>query len=279
LKRLPDKPLVLAPRGEFSKGAIDIRAWKKRPYVWMARLLGLYRHLTWQASSEHELGDIRRVMGNASGTIVVAPDLAAPVSVDGSEALLEERQQGAALRVVFLSRITRMKNLDFALNVLGKTRAPVEFDIYGMVDDDRHWAQCQEQIARLPANITVSCHGAIPHSAVASTLGKYDLFFFPTRGENFGHVILEALSAGLPALISDQTPWRDLDQENVGFVRPLEDESGFVEVIETLASLDTTDLRSLRQRARAYAQRHADDSKTRTSNRELFQDLVPDVRR
>ena len=35
-------------------------------------------------------------------------------------------------------------------------------------------------------------------------------FLLPTGGENFGHAIFEALSCGVPALISDRTPWRDL---------------------------------------------------------------------
>ena len=35
---------------------------------------------------------------------------------------------------------------------------------------------------------------------------EYDLLFLPTKGENFGHVILESMSAGTPVLISDTTP-------------------------------------------------------------------------
>src|SRR3546814_17574361 len=35
-------------------------------------------------------------------------------------------------------------------------------------------------------------------------------------GENYGHVIAEALEAGLRLLISDQTPWRGLAEAGVG---------------------------------------------------------------
>ena len=36
---------------------------------------------------------------------------------------------------------------------------------------------------------------------------EYDAFVFPTRGENFGHVIAESLSASCPVVCTDQTPW------------------------------------------------------------------------
>src|SRR2546427_3868581 len=46
---LPSKPVVIAPRGEFSAGALTFKRWKKLPYKWFAATLGLYRGLIWQA--------------------------------------------------------------------------------------------------------------------------------------------------------------------------------------------------------------------------------------
>lgn len=56
---LPLVPVILAPRGEFSPGALGLKAWKKRPYIELTRMIGLHRGITWQASSEREAGDIR----------------------------------------------------------------------------------------------------------------------------------------------------------------------------------------------------------------------------
>ena len=47
-------------------------------------------------------------------------------------------------------------------------------------------------------------------------------FFFPTLGENYGHVIYEALDSGCPVLISDQTPWRGLSEVGAGWDLPLD---------------------------------------------------------
>jgi len=74
---------------------------------------------------------------------------------------------------------------------------------------------------------------------------KYDLFFFPTRGENYGHVIAESLSVGTSVLTSDQTPWQRLPDDELGWDLPLDRESLFVEKLEELAkdSIDTKILR------------------------------------
>lgn len=274
LRRAPRKPVVLAPRGEFSAGALAIKAWKKKSFIALSRQVGLLRGVTWQASSEHEAEDIRRVFGAAVQDIVIAPNLPALLADNNSRDLPIQRRCGDTLRVVFLSRVSPKKNLDFALRVLGRIKLPVTFDIYGIVDDEQYWRDCQSQINRLPENITVTYCGAIPHEQVVPTVRNYDLFFLPTRGENYGHVIPEALSAGVPVLISDQTPWRDLDQQGVGFMRSLTDEGSFVEVIQAQAVLDPQNRSAQREKAHAYARRVSANSVVVAQNRDMFWNLV-----
>ena len=63
------------------------------------------------------------------------------------------------------------------------------------------------------------------------------MFFFPTLGENFGHVIHESLAAGTPVLISDQTPWVGLSEKGAGWELPLDNKSAWVNIITTYFSL------------------------------------------
>src|ERR1700722_6785385 len=44
-------PIILAPRGEFSPGAMEIKAAKKILYRQLANLIGLHDRLQWQVSS------------------------------------------------------------------------------------------------------------------------------------------------------------------------------------------------------------------------------------
>jgi glycosyltransferase involved in cell wall biosynthesis len=88
---------------------------------------------------------------------------------------------------------------------------------------------------------------------VVKTLCQYDAYILMSGGENFGHSIFEALSCSLPVIISDQTPWKNLRKEGVGFDLPLDDLSQIVTAIDTFAVMDTEQFNQFRARAHGYA--------------------------
>ncbi|MCF8096165.1 MAG: glycosyltransferase family 4 protein, partial [Desulfobacteraceae bacterium] len=269
------KPCVIAPRGEFSAGALALKAWKKRAYLRLTQAVGIYSGLAWQASSRHEVEDIRDAMGKAAGNIIIAPNLPSPFEKEFQELPRDNViEDDSYLRIVFLSRVSPKKNLDFVLKVLGQVSVPVLFDMYGVIDDDAYWGKCSQIIEALPEHIKVSYHGTVDHDQVHELLARYDLFFLPTHGENYGHAIFEALAAGVPPLISDQTPWRDLDEKGAGFVRRLGDFEGFASVINTQAHKNEEERTAFKKRAHEYALQVAARSEVLDQNRKLFQMLV-----
>ena len=259
LRRMPDVPVLIAPLGDLSSGALEIRSAKKSLYVRLARIGGLYDGLAWQASTELERDDILRTLSHVRPDDVgVAADL-----TDAGQHEAPAREPGrtdAGLRVCFLSRISPKKNLDYALRVLAQVTVPIEFTIAGPVDDQRFWAACQPLIAQLPPNVRASYAGEVHPSQVRSTLATQDLFFLPTRGENFGHVIYEALSTGVPVLISDQTPWNDLEERGVGWNVPLDSPAAFARVIEQASQVLPRERDAFAMRAIAYARERADEA-------------------
>ncbi|ACV67685.1 glycosyltransferase family 4 protein [Desulfohalobium retbaense] len=268
----PKKPCVIAPRGEFSAGALALKAWKKKAYLRLTRAVGISSGLAWQASSQHEVDDIRYAIGNTANNIFIAPNLPSPLQ---NELQITSENNAIAddsyLRIIFLSRVSPKKNLDFALKVLGQVTVPVVFDIYGVIDDNAYWDKCSQLINTLPEQIKVFYHGVVNHKDVHELLSGYDLFFLPTHGENYGHAIYETLAAGVPPLISDQTPWRDLDEKGAGFVRRLADFDEFVSVINAYA-YKTDDERTFFQKsAHDYALQVASGSEVLEQNRKLFQ--------
>src|SRR5262249_2154499 len=120
---IPDVPVILAPRGELSSGALQTKGWKKSPYLNACRLLGLCCDVLWQASSSHEEEDIRRYFGPGA-KIAVAPNLSAavPHHLRGQRT----RKEAGHLRVTFISRIAKHKNLDFALRRVSRIQGQVE---------------------------------------------------------------------------------------------------------------------------------------------------------
>ena len=93
------------------------------------------------------------------------------------------------LKIIFLSRISPMKNLDFALSIFSSVSAEVQFDIYGPKENLEYWKQCNLQIISRPKNIYINYRGSVLTENIQEVFSNYDLFLFPSRGENYGHVI------------------------------------------------------------------------------------------
>lgn len=271
LGMLRQRPVIVAPRGEFAASALAIRSWKKLPYRLAARLSGLYSGVTWHASSEFELADIRRRMGErAARTTKIAVNLPSKRHALAA-GTWQPRHATEPLRVVFLARIAPMKNLDYALRVLASSGIAVTFDVYGMIDDRTYWNECQSLAAAMPLHVTVTYHGPLPHEMVAATLARHDVLFLPTRGENYGHVIAESLAQGTPVLISDRTPWRGLATTGIGWDLPLEPSGHeFLAALKTLAGMDPAAYEQMRVRASRYGVEHMENRAAVDANRAIL---------
>lgn len=291
LRLAPARPVVLAPRGELHPGALETMPWRrwraaargrrwlnpgfvrKQVYVAACRALGLLRGVVWQASNAVEEEDIRRAVGPAA-RVVVAPDLGS----DRAEPPLERApKEPGVLRVAYVSRISPKKNLDAAIAMLAQLQGRVVFDIFGPVEDEPYWRHCTEAMKRLPPNVQARYHGILPHPQVAEVLRRHDLMLLPTWGENFGHVILESLAAGCPVLISDQTPWRGLEELGVGWDLPLDRHGAFVDALRRCQAMDAGEHGRWSARAAAYGLRGNCDTHGLALNEALFETAVHGV--
>lgn len=284
LKLCQPRRWVLAPRGEFSPGALRLKPTRKRLYMRLCKWLGIYRDFVWQASSAFESADIRREFPLAEEVAIAAviPGLdagagyashATPGSDDATASASKTRRpkKPGQLHAVFVSRVSRMKNLAGAIRMLDGLSGSISLDIYGPAEDREYFEECQAAIAALPANITVVYHGQIEHEKVRPILADHELLLLPTMGENYGHVICEALVSGCPVLISDQTPWRNLEAEGVGWDIPLSDTQRFRSILQRCADGDSDWHARISTQAMKYGAKHASDPKTVEANRRLFQ--------
>lgn len=272
---LPESAAVLAPRGEFGAGALTLKKFRKRVYVSVATRAGLFRGLHWHASSEVEKEQIlRRIYfnGRRNGAEVrVARTIPSANLLRSAVGGAKPAKRPGKARFVFLSRIARNKNLRFALELLGSIGGEVEFAIYGPAEDEAYWDDCSWKIRAMPRDVRVSYMGPLAYEDVERTLAQYDFLMFPTLGENFGYVIVEAMAAGCPVLISDQSPWRNLQAEGVGWDMPLSEPEKWQAALRECVEMDGERYREMSERARNFVHEWARSIAFREDHVELFQ--------
>ena len=265
---LKNTPILISPRGEFSPGALQLKSLKKRKYLDIANASRLHSGITWQVSSCHELNDTKAVVKTQADFFMRPPDIADRSNVT-IETIRAEKLAGVAV-FSFISRISPKKNLLGAIEMLQTITGQVTFAIYGPIEDQAYWQKCEEAIAALPKNISCVYQGGIPSSQVLEVLSAHHFFLFPTLGENFGHVIPEALAAGCPVLVSDQTPWLDFNEREVGWVTRLDDLAGWKKVIQNCVDMSPEQFETMSVAAKDYINAMARASSDLETNRMLF---------
>ena len=266
-------PVILAPRGQFAESALALKRTKKRLFLAIGKLLRLYDDITWQATSSHEMQDIRRIMGPRVRIVSAA----VPRVDVGNDPSVSDRppKRPGALRIALVGRIARMKNVRFAIECVSGLEGEVLFDIFGPMEDETYWAECQPLIHSMSPNITVRYRGAIPYEDVISKLGEYHLFFLPTMGENFGHAVVDALVAGCPVLISDRTPWKNLEEHGCGWDLSLGAPAAFQGALRGLVAMDDVEFTALSLNARTFGLAQSSREDVLDQNRELFLAFMP----
>src|SRR5699024_6719641 len=116
------------------------------------------------------------------------------------------REEGPA-RLLFVSRLDEKKGLHILLESLENNSQPVELKIVGAFENAEYESRCRSHIEQLGDNISIEFSGPLQRDEVLQSMRSADLFVFPTAGENFGHVIAEALSQSCPVMCSANTPW------------------------------------------------------------------------
>lgn len=263
-------PVLLAPRGELCAGALNLKKWKKLPYLKMIKAFGLVKDIHWQSTSDEETEAIENLLNVDESHIHLLdniPSLPKKIYTRINKTVGEGR-------FVFLSRIHPKKNLLSAIRYFENVEGNVWFDIYGPVEDGEYWEQCQEAIKKLPENITVEYKGLVSHDQVHEVFSKYDAFLFPTLSENYGHVIAESLIVGTPVIISDQTPWRCLEEYGAGWDIPLDENSKFASAISKVIMCPKIDA----DKAIEYVNKKVELSRIKETYRQCLYKIIGEKR-
>ena len=227
---LPRRSIVIAPRGQANPAALRLKQKKKRLFRPLIKCL-LSGEITWQLATSDELRDTIAWWGGAlpsSHRVAIRGEVGArplPQATSGPE--------GDFVAVTFASRIDPMKGLDEAIRIVGGLNCKVIFNVHGVISDSRYWTECLE-LARTHLDPSAFHYfGPYKPEDAQQIFSDSSVLLLPTRGENFGHVLAEALSVGCPVVVGPKTPWSELVDGGAGHV--IVDHEGAVRYIDELA--------------------------------------------
>ncbi len=257
--------IVLAPRGMLRDKALAVKPFKKYLFLLYARFTGLFQNIHWQSTSQQESKEIKKRIG-ANVQMTEVSNLPA----NSCEVKFIEKQKGH-LRLCFIARIVDIKNLNFAIDILKEVKqGNIIFDIYGPKEDEDYWLNCENNAKTLPSHISFNYKSILKPEEICRTLNEYHALFLPTQTENFGHVIVESLKNGRLVVISDQTPWRNLQSEYAGFDISLDDKTKFIEAINILVNLSQSEFDAMSKTCISYINLQLNIEKIKTQYLELF---------
>jgi glycosyltransferase involved in cell wall biosynthesis len=215
--------LVVSPRGMMNTWAWRHRYWRKQ----LGRLLihpgALSAVDGWHATSDEEATDIKAL--GFSQPVCVAPNgIIAPSTADNVRHakywLAKCPAVGTRPVALFYSRFHQKKRV-LELIDLWLARAPHDWLLLLVgIPQDYTPAMLEQRVigASGAGRVQVfSGDNEPPPYAVAS------LFLLPSHSENFGLVIAEAMAAGVPALVTDGTPWSGINVDGRGWCVPWAD--------------------------------------------------------
>jgi glycosyltransferase involved in cell wall biosynthesis len=215
-------PYVISPHGVFDPFHRNVHSLKKACYTAL-----IERSNTSKASAFHYASIAERDHAVAAGI----PDrsFVVPLAVDISpehdvEPLLRLHPEliGKTL-VTFLGRLTAKKRLDLVVDAFARAAA-VDSDIHLVIagpDSEGIGEIARSQIEALGLNARASFLGVLTGRAKEALLVGSRMLVLPSENESFGLVVVEAMAAGVPVVISeDVAVHREVAAGEAGFVVP-----------------------------------------------------------
>ncbi|MGK9044275.1 glycosyltransferase family 4 protein [Mammaliicoccus vitulinus] len=222
--------VIVAPRGELNQNALSIKKNRKKIFKFLLKYYFNFNEVLFHATSKAEEVDIK---DNFNVNVKIISNLPSKRFEKVNVSFKEEK----CIKIICVARISKMKNIHYAIRRLNAIKSgQVIFDIYGTFEDEEYKKYCEN--ISLNSNIKVNFKGNTPKYILNEKYKDYNLFFLPTLGENFGHSIIEAIQNHIPVLISNNTPWINLQSKKVGFNYSLSNEEDFEKCLLKLTNMN-----------------------------------------
>ena len=211
---------VVSPRGMLTDWALHFHRFKKAVAWWLYQRRDLWSAHLLHATALSEAHDFRRL--GLRQPIAVIPN---GVHLPDSPAPHVTSSNGSSVThthtALFLSRLHPKKGLLDLVEAWHAIRPTGWHMVIAGRDEHGHRAAVESAIRARGLQQHFQFVGEMTDSTKWQLYQSADLFILPTRSENFGLVIAEALACGVPVITTQGAPWQDLASHDCGWWIPL----------------------------------------------------------
>ena len=252
------KRVIISPRGELFP-----QAYKTKKYFLKTVLFSVYRlfqkQILFHATSTEEKECISKIFQKSK--IVVQPNLI--------ETTYNDVPQNRSDDIVFLGRINPIKSIDKLIKALPLSDLFIKREgkliIIGaarLPEEIKYKQKIEKMIDAFGLSERVVFLGVKEGNEKIKVLNTSKALILPSESENFGNVIIEALSQSIPVIASKGTPWQVLEEKKIGWWRSNEPQRLSI-AIDELYSLSDSEYAKYCEEAKKYVEDYFDIIKSK----------------
>lgn len=199
-------PFILTPRGTLEPWSLKQSKWKKRVARWLYQDNDLKRCACIYATAEMEAQHIRDLGFNNPICII-------PNGIETEGYPCRKDVSMVIKQILFLSRIHPKKGIEILIDAFSRLHQDYPdwtVKIVGNGEDD-YRKVLNEKVAKLGLAEDVKILAPVFGEDKMKVYQESSVFCLPSYSENFGMVIAEAMSCGVPAITTNCTPWQLLN--------------------------------------------------------------------
>ena len=197
--KLKNIKIIISPHGMLDPESFGIKSWKKKIALLTYQGIVLREANLIIVNSKEEKKNLQKKIKHKNVSIIAHGIILKKI---------KKRKNKDLIHSVYFSKIHPIKNLLKLVQVwsLSKKLKNFKLSIYGEIDDVKYFKKINKIIKN---SKNISFLGKINKNKILN-LSTYDVFILPSKSENFGLVVLEALNAGLYLILNKSLPWKDL---------------------------------------------------------------------
>lgn len=207
-------PYIMTPRGALEPFCLKRRAFKKKLALFLYQKRDLQKSEAILTTALMEANHLRDLGLNPPIAII-------PNGIDVSEYPCRAKKciQSVKKQIVFISRISPKKGIEFLIDAweILHSKYPDWNVVIAGNGDEAYITKLKCSIANKKLQSSIDIIPPVFGKDKYTLYSESALFVLPTYSENFGMVIAESLSCGIPVITTNGTPWQELNEKEIGW--------------------------------------------------------------